>query len=48
VQYQSFLDLADRQLAELRGQQTELARTIADLERLRAETAAQLTPRAET
>jgi DNA-binding transcriptional MerR regulator len=38
VQFQAFLELADRQLASLRDQQAELARTIEDLERLRSET----------
>lgn len=39
VQFQAFLDMADRQLTSLRDQQAELARTIEDLERLRSETA---------
>lgn len=39
AQLQTFLDLADRQLGELRAQADELARTIADLEKLRSETA---------
>jgi DNA-binding transcriptional MerR regulator len=41
-QYRTFLDLADRQLAVLRAQADELARTIDDLERLRTETATYL------
>jgi DNA-binding transcriptional MerR regulator len=41
-QLRSFVDLADRQLTELRAQADELVRTIDDLARLRAETAAQL------
>ena len=41
-QLRTWLDLADRQLDALRGQQAELTRTIADLEKLRADTAAQL------
>lgn len=41
-QLRAFLDLADRQLAELQKQAADLARTIDDLERLRAETAALL------
>ncbi|MFN4056765.1 MAG: MerR family transcriptional regulator [Roseinatronobacter sp.] len=48
VQYQRFLDLADRQLAVLHDQQAELARTIADLEKLRAETVALLPSPRET
>jgi len=41
-QLRTFLGLADRQLAVLGAQADELARTITDLERLRAETAALL------
>lgn len=37
-QLRAFLDLADRQLTDLRKQSEELARTIDDLARLRAET----------
>jgi DNA-binding transcriptional MerR regulator len=46
-QLRAFLDLADRQLAELRAQALELAQTIDDLDRLRAETVA-LLPKAST
>jgi DNA-binding transcriptional MerR regulator len=46
-QLRAFLDLADRQLAELRAQAQELAQTIDDLDRLRAETVA-LLPKAST
>lgn len=41
-QLRTFLNLADRQLADLRAQAQELAKSIDDLERLRAETAALL------
>ncbi len=41
-QLRAFLDLADRQLAVLQAQADELARTIEDLNRLRADTAALL------
>jgi DNA-binding transcriptional MerR regulator len=41
-QYRAFLDLADRQLAVLRGEAEQLSRTIDDLDRLRRETAALL------
>lgn len=38
-QFEAFIDMADRQLADLRKQQAELAETITDLEELRGETA---------
>ena len=38
-QLQAFLDMADRQLVALKGQAEELASTIDDLEKLRAESA---------
>lgn len=38
-QLSTFLDMAERQLADLRRQQEELAETVADLEELRGETA---------
>ena len=37
-QFATFVEMADRQLADLRQQQAELAETVADLEQLRAET----------
>lgn len=37
-QFATFVEMADRQLADLRRQQAELAETVADLEQLRAET----------
>ena len=38
-QFSTFIGMADRQLADLRAQQAELAATITDLEELRGETA---------
>ena len=38
-QFSTFIGMADRQLADLRAQQSELAATITDLEELRGETA---------
>ena len=42
AQFSAFVDMADRQLADLRRQQAELSETIEDLEKLRAETALSL------
>ena len=43
AQMETFITLADRQLATLRAQKAELEDTILDLERLREETASSLT-----
>ncbi len=43
VQLETWLQMADRQLADLAEQQAELATTIADLRNLRATAAAELT-----
>ena len=37
-QFNAFVEMADRQLAELRRQQDELRETVAELEKLRSET----------
>lgn len=41
-QFSTFVEMADRQLADLRQQQEQLAETVADLESLRGETAQML------
>jgi DNA-binding transcriptional MerR regulator len=42
-QLSTFVEMADRQLDDLRRQQAQLSETIEDLEKLRAETVASLT-----